>query len=110
MLVSFDRDENNKLLRVYIQKTDKDKRVWNESHLLYKIKNTLRTMLGMDLIKKRMWKDGHMYGSEETQYIRSRKVNTPESIMIYDGDYAIRDMSKQYNRHEQVTLLVEYCQ
>ena len=45
-----------------------------ESLLLYKIKKELIKQ-GYDVIKKRMWKDGHMYGNDEMQYIRSRNLS-----------------------------------
>ena len=46
-----------------------------ESRLLHHVQKTLNQR-GYDLIKKRMWKDGHMVGTEYTQYLRSRDFQT----------------------------------
>ena len=77
---------------------DKEK-FYNESTLLYQIKNQL-IKDGYDVIKKRIHKDGHMMGDNTTQYIRDRKWK----FAIYDGDYAIRLLHKDYNESGQVTL------
>ena len=55
-----------------------------------------------------MQKDGHLYGNEETQYIRSRviKPGVPY-FMIYDGMWAIRQLQEPWNEKGEVTLLVE---
>ena len=78
-----------------------------ESQLLHHIKKTLISA-GYDVIKKRMAKDGHLYGDDTTQYIRSRKIGkgTPY-MMIYDGQWAIRNLATEWNETGKVTLLVE---
>ena len=87
-------------------------RASNESHLLHKLKVALNKVNkpshAHELIKARMHKDGHMYGNDDTQYLvqrNRRKVDNP--IMIYDGDYAIRDAAKAFNAGETVTCTKE---
>lgn len=79
------------------------KKIYNESFLLHLIKKELIKQ-GHDVIKKRMWKDGHLYGDTQTQYIRTRNKKT--GFMVYDGNYALRFMYEDYNAGE-LTLLVE---
>ncbi len=60
---------------------------------------------GYDVIKKLMWKDGHMV--DDTQYyVRSRKY-TPDSFMLSQTDYAIRAVYDEYNKEGEVTLAVD---
>src|SRR5437868_7275100 len=44
-----------------------------ESRLLYSVQKIL-DQRGYDLIKKRMWRDGHLFGSDHSQYLRSRNL------------------------------------
>ena len=99
--------EAGKCGRVYIEREASDKRPSNESHLLYMIKQELIRQ-GFDVIKKRMWKDGHMV-SDHCQYIRSRKVTEPTAFMLWDGNYAVRDLAQEFNRTGKVSLLLETC-
>jgi hypothetical protein len=59
-----------------------------ESRLLHNLKKILDGR-GYDLLKKRMWKDAHMFGGEQTQYLRSRKLKAIPSLYIYHADYAL---------------------
>ena len=85
---------------VVVTRTNDKEKFYNESTFLYHIKNQL-IKDGYDVIKKRMWKDGHMMGDDTTQYIRDRKWK----FAIYDGDGAIRFLHKDYNELGQVTLI-----
>jgi hypothetical protein len=77
-----------------------------ESRLLHHIKLALIEQ-GHDVIKKRMWKDGHLYGDEQTQYIRTRSKKSPKPhIYIYDHRYALRNSAEDFNKDGQVTLRV----
>jgi len=78
-----------------------DKKLYNESLLLHKIKLELIKQ-GYDVIKKRMWKDGHLYGHDNTQYIRTRNKKAKDFMMIYDGNYAIRFNYEDYNKGELI--------
>ena len=84
----------------------KSKSTWGsaESGLLHAIKKQLIAM-GFDVIKKRIQADGHLYGTTDTQYIRSRDFR-PGSIMIYDGQYAIRDLAEDWNRDGKIILSI----
>ena len=73
-----------------------------ESKLMHHIKKKLITM-GYDVIKKRMWKDGHMMG-EEQQYIRTRKTKGEGSFYIYDSHYSIRNLAKVWNKNGEIVL------
>ena len=56
-----------------------------ESRLLYNVLKTLNRR-GYGLIKKRMWRDGHMFGSEHTQYLRSGNLKAIPSLYIYHAN------------------------
>lgn len=67
-----------------------------ESKLLYAIKNELNRM-GYDLIKKRMWKDGHLVDDMQ-QYLRTRKKGAGKAdIYIYSNFWAIRGANEDFN-------------
>ena len=83
-----------------------DSPVVSESTLLYHIEQALNTQ-GHDLIKKRMWKDGHLV-SEMQQYLRSRKVKHGDcALMIWDSAYAVRNLAHDYRKEGIVCLSVE---
>jgi hypothetical protein len=84
-----------------------DPRPSNESHLLHMIKKELIAQ-GFDVIKKRMWKDGHMV-SDHCQYIRSRNVKAPDAFMLWDDQYAIRDLAEDFRKNGVVTLHLVPC-
>ena len=71
---------------------EESEKIYSESRLLHIIKMALIAD-GHDVIKKRMWKDGHMMGGDEMQYIRERKWNW----CAFDGDYALRLSYEDYN-------------
>ncbi len=76
------------------------------SSLFHAIKTELNRQ-GGDWIKKRMSKDGHMYGNDTTQYLRERRESNGRQLAIYDGDYAlIADAVTKYLRYGHTTLLV----
>lgn len=77
-----------------VTREDGDKRPKNESHLLHMVKTELNKQ-GHDLIKKLMWKDGHMVADTQ-HYLRSRN-RQGHNIAIYDGNYQIFDSCKMYN-------------
>jgi hypothetical protein len=77
-----------------------------ESKLLHDVKNELNKQ-GYDLIKKIMWKDGHMVDDMQ-QYLRTRKKGAGKAdIYIYSGFWAIRGANDDFNNGE-VVLNVEY--
>jgi hypothetical protein len=55
-----------------------------------------------------MWKDGHLFGSDHTQYLRSRVIKGTPSLCIYHADYAIEIASEVFNKLGKVELAVEY--
>lgn len=78
-----------------------------ESRLLYHIKKILNTQ-GYDLIKKRMWKDGHLVDMMQ-QYLRTRKAtgNPEKDIYIWNGYFNIRGAEEYLKEQGTVTLNVE---
>lgn len=77
-----------------------------ESNLLHAIKNQLNKD-GYDLIKKRMWKDGHMVDDMQ-QYLRTRKKGAGKAdIYILNNYWAIRGADVDFNNGE-TTLNVLY--
>jgi hypothetical protein len=69
-----------------------------ESLLLYRVKKALNAQ-GYDLIKKRMWRDGHLV-DENQLYLRDRKWR----FAIYDLSWAIRNSATTYNDGEVVSF------
>lgn len=90
-----------------------DTKYYTESTLLHHVKLALIAQ-GFDVIKKRMWKDGHMMGSDNMQYIRSRKINPTrvdkrlDAVYIYDSNYTVRNMVRDYNENQAISLQVVY--
>jgi hypothetical protein len=78
-----------------------------ESRLLYHVQKTLNQR-GYDLIKKRMWKDGHMVGTEHTQYLRSRAILSTPSLCIYHANHAVEIAAEVFAKIGMVELAVEY--
>lgn len=72
-----------------------------ESNFLHNVKKELRAQ-GWDVIKKRMWKDGHMV-DEHQHYIRDRQ----HTFAIWWTSYALRDSAEDFNKEGSVTLQVE---
>jgi hypothetical protein len=84
-----------------------DKKIYSESTLMHHIKQELIKQ-GHDVIKKRMWKDGHLV-DDTIQYIRSRKLKPePDSIAVHDHLYVIRNLAEDYRTYGEVNLQVLY--
>jgi hypothetical protein len=67
-----------------------------ESRLLHSVQNVLNGR-GYDLIKKRTWRDGHMFGSEHTHYLRSRNLRAVPSLYVYHAGYALEVAAESFN-------------
>ena len=77
-----------------------------ESRLLYHIQKQLNAD-GSDLIKKRMWKDGHLV-SDEQQYLRPRSRNSPGlQVCIWNGSWQVYDAARRLMEDGKVVLLVD---
>ena len=74
-----------------------------ESQLLHRIKRALNRV-GCNLIKKRMWKDGHMVDDMQ-QYLRSRNTKG-ETWAIYNGHWALRGADEALNEFGTVDLVL----
>lgn len=73
-----------------------------ESAFLYWLKSILNKNYGFDLIKKRMWKDGHLV-SEMQQYLRTRnpKSRFPK-VAFWNDHWQIRGLEEDFNRGKAV--------
>jgi hypothetical protein len=78
-----------------------------ESRLLYNTQKILNGR-GYGLLKKRMWRDGHMFGTDYTQYLRSRSLKALPSLYIYHADSALEVAAESYNVLGRVRLDVVY--
>ena len=89
---------------VILELSKGDKRPRSESHLMYMLKCALAESgkAGTrDLIKKLMWKDGHLVADTQ-HYIRSRHG----TVMIWDSDYSIRDSVKDLAKDGSVKFMI----
>ena len=76
-----------------------------ESRLLYWVKRILNKK-GLNLIKKRMWKDGHLVDSHQ-QYLRTRSPRCPKPhIIIVNDQWVIRGADTMFNNDGVVELRV----
>lgn len=74
-----------------------------ESRLLYHLKQILNRR-GYNLVKKRMWRDGHLV-DEMQQYLRTRSVHSPKPhIYIYNESWAIRGAEEDFCKKGRVRL------
>ena len=74
-----------------------------ESRLLYNVQKILNAR-GYGLLKKRMWRDGHMFGTEHSQYLRSQNIKHSPSLYIYHADSALEVAAESYNVLGRVEL------
>jgi len=77
-----------------------------ESTLLHHVKKELIKQ-GFDLIKKRMWKDGHLV-DDRCQYLRTRKPTgyADKDIYVWDGNYQVRNAAEDFNKEGKVVYNV----
>jgi len=78
-----------------------------ESRLLHHIRKILNAR-GYNLLKKRIWRDGHMFGSDHSQYLRSRSLKATPSLYIYHPNVALEVAAESYNVLGMVELEVTY--
>jgi hypothetical protein len=78
-----------------------------ESRLLHHVQRTLNGR-GYGLIKKRVWRDGHMFGCEQTQYLRSRDPGSVPSLYVYHADQATEIAAESFNVLGSVRLDVVF--
>jgi len=79
-----------------------------ESTFLYHVKKELIKQ-SYDVIKKRMWKDGHLVDDNQ-QYIRTRKYGKETSendFAVYNRCYSIYDAGQEFNKEGYVCLGLE---
>jgi hypothetical protein len=78
-----------------------------ESRLLHKVQKILDAR-GYGLVKRRMWRDGHMFGSEHSHYLRSRNLRAIPSLYVYHAEYALEVAAESYNVLGRAVLDVVY--
>ena len=84
-----------------MKREEGDPKFYSDSVMMHHMKIELNRQ-GYDLIKKRMWKDGHLV-DEGQQYLRSRNVrtkNVENIIMVWWQHYAVRNAFPDYNSGE----------
>lgn len=75
-----------------------------ESTFLYHVKEELIKQ-GYDVIKKRMWIDGHLV-ADSRQYIRTRSTNSDDFLMVYNSNYAAVDAGEEFNKNGFYNLTI----
>ena len=91
-----------------VERETTDPKIYNESRLLHLIKTQLNHQ-GYDLIKKLMWKDGHMT-SDHLHYLRvrnPRKIKSGEFYAIWHERFALEVSYEEFNAGS-LYLKVEY--
>lgn len=79
-----------------IQREPGEPRCTSESQVLHRLKVALNAQ-GYSLIKRLMWKDGHMM-SDTQHYLRAKNRKDTNGIFaVYDACYAIRNLCTDYN-------------
>lgn len=110
MIVTLDLEHG----KCFVQREPQDIRYPNnvngESRLMRHVARVLREQ-GHDVIKKLMWKDGHLV-DDNKYYIRTRKFPIldkpePSRFMIYDPNWTVRLSTESFNE-EQLILDVEH--
>ena len=77
-----------------------------ESRLLYHVQQELKKQ-GHDIIKKRMWKDGHLMDDLQ-QYLRTRNAKSKRPhVYVWDTEWAISSSADEFNTNGTVTFKVE---
>ena len=72
-----------------------------ESRFLHWLKKILNSE-GRDLIKKRMWKDGHLVDDMQ-QYIRVRNIRPNcDNVALYNDHWAICGLNDDFNQGKAV--------
>ena len=80
---------------------------WAESKFLYRVQQEIKKQ-GYDVIKKRMWKDGHMVDNTQS-YIRTRKwtdATDPDQFCIYNASYSVYDAGEYFNEYGSMKLTI----
>ena len=92
-----------------------------ESRLLYHVKKKIIAgkvenwgLFLTDIIKKRMWKDGHLVDDSQL-YLRSRKYYSIDGagdklyLAIHNTHWAIRGIDTDFNEDGECHLQMEFC-
>lgn len=81
-----------------VEREPGDPYFYTDSVMMYHMKQELNKQ-GYDLIKKRMWRDGHLVDDRQ-QYLRSRNVKAKNLIMIWWPHYSVRNAFPDFNSGE----------
>lgn len=84
-----------------VEREANDPPIKDESHLLYQVKKVLQAQ-GFDVVKKPMWKDGHLVSGDQ-RYVRTRDWG----FCVWDGAFDIHNSAQEYNRDGKFTFGVE---
>ena len=96
-------NDNNTCLVVIKQPGDSSR------NILYHLKRELQAR-GINVVKKLMWKDGHMVNDREHYLKVPIKAATKDQphIWVYDPNYAIRDLDTTWKESGIVFLPIGY--
>ena len=98
---------NGKPVGLVVTREAGDPAVSGNGRLLYQIKARASELLGAQLIKKLMWKDGHLV-SDHKHYLRSRHQKAGRPIFaVTDDQWNIRSIESEYNRTGQAWFKVQ---
>jgi len=100
---------------IVVSRVPYEKAIRKESTFYHKLKKELQRLLPhklerrVDLIKKLMYKDGHMV--DQFQYyirerVRGKGKAQPSILAFYDTKYALRQIQTEFNAGEKVKLSV----
>ena len=109
MKVSIDREEQVLVVELEDDERIRKSKPWGgsgaidpDSLMWHKIKTRLNAD-GMDFIKKRMWKDGHLV-DEIQQYIRERNKKNGEMLCCYHDKWSVYNAVDRLNEDRAIVL------
>lgn len=85
--------------RFTVHRTPEDGKIYKETAFWHALKKHLNEVYGTDLVKRLMWKDGHLVDDHD-YYLRDRKWG----FAIIDNHSAIRAVTTPFNEDGAVTL------
>ena len=87
-----------------VEREPHERRCPTESAFYYRLKKVLIAQ-GHDVIKRLMWRDGHLVDSKQ-YYIRMRNWDW----CVWDGAYALRNPAEQFNQGLCIHLGVQMAE
>lgn len=93
--------------RLTVTREEGDPKYYDDGAFLHAVKKKLLAD-GHDVIKKRMWKDGHLVNDDQ-QYIRTRSRRPdPDAFMIWWEFHPYRGPQDDWNKNGEVELAIDF--